>query len=529
MQVIICIRYGILKKGFFVDELWGAGLANSYFRPRLFTPGIFNTNRYLPGSFFYNYLTVSQDEGCSLASVWYNQSQDSHPPLYFLLYHILSCIKPGTFSKWTGLLINLVFLVGTNIYVFLTGTRMSNRWAGLAASALWGFSAEAVSYTLCARMYMMAAFFIVLFFYRTLSYYELHGENNWKTRIYLMLATTGGCLTHYYFYIGAFVLAAITCTYLYLKKGFRRACSYGFVVLGGVFLSWVIYPLIFVSLAHGDGRGREAIKNLLDLNSLWARIGALVKQIEAKLLYRPVLILVLVVLSLIVIIVILSILWKEQLNPCLKSRISMLLVTETAFVLYMLTVAKLQPFNTNRYYFPITPLLWIIALGNLIAFKQVLFTHIKRTDAAEKAVLAVMMLFLIIASSGVVFSHIHHKVMFLFPRQEQILDQIKQGERHSALFIAAGKEYTITAHCLELAQCSEAMCLDIGSEANLSEYDIHDEGNSLLVLADETLDQQKLVDQILKQTAYSTYSLIGRGSGVWWEDVEENYIYFFSK
>lgn len=241
------------------------------------------------------------------------------------------------------------------------------------------------------------------------------------------------------------------------------------------------------------------------------------------------LILVLAAFSLIVIIDILGTLWIEQLNPCLKSQISMLLVTEATFVLYMLAVAKLQPFNTNRYYFPITPLLWIIVLGNVIIFKQVLFTHIKRTDVAEKAFLAVMMLFLAMASSGVVLSHIHHKVMFLFPRQEQVLEQIKQGERHSALFITTGKEYTVTAHCLELAQCSEAMCLDIGSEANLSEYDIYDEDNSLLVLADEALDQQKLVDQILKQTSYSTYTLIGRGSGVWWEDVEENYIYRFSK
>lgn len=235
IQVIICIRYGVLKRGFFVDELWGAGLANSYFRPRLFTPGVFNTNRYLPGSFFRNYLTVTPNEGFSLASVWYNQSQDSHPPLYFLLYHILSCIRPGTFSKWTGLIINLIFLICSNIYIFLTATKLSNHRAGLAASALWGFSAEAASYTLCARMYMMAAFFIVLFVYRTLSFYEFHGENNWKTGIYLMLATTGGCLTHYYFYIGAFVMAAITCIYLCLKKAFAGLAATGLLFLGACY------------------------------------------------------------------------------------------------------------------------------------------------------------------------------------------------------------------------------------------------------------------------------------------------------
>ena len=115
LQALFCIHYGIMKKGFFVDELWGAGLANSYFHPSVCVPNVFNTNTYFPGSYFYNYLTVVPDEGFSIASVWFNQSMDSHPPLYFLLYHTLSCFKPGSFSKWTGIIINLFFFICSDI------------------------------------------------------------------------------------------------------------------------------------------------------------------------------------------------------------------------------------------------------------------------------------------------------------------------------------------------------------------------------------------------------------------------------
>ena len=283
LQVFLCIHYGERKSGFFVDELWGAGLANSYYRPRLFSPHVFNTNSYLPASFFRDYLTVSPDEGLSIASVWHNQSKDSHPPLYFLLYHLLSCLHPGVFSKWTGIAINLIFLICSDIWIFLTARKITGHSAaGLAAAALWGFNAEAVSYTLCARMYMMAAFFTVFFIHSSLMYYGQQKKPRTKDAVRLILAAAGGCLTHYYFYIAAFAMAAFTCLYLLKRSGFRKAGAYGTCVMGGVFLSWAVYPQIFRSLAKGDGRGREAVSNIMNMKDLWTRILDLVGQMETS-------------------------------------------------------------------------------------------------------------------------------------------------------------------------------------------------------------------------------------------------------
>lgn len=97
-----------------------------------------------------------------------------------------------------------------------------------------------------------------------------------------------------------------------------------------------------------------------------------------------------------------------------------------------------------------------------------------------------------------------------------------------ALYIIRGNIYTLTAHCVELANCSEVLCVDINTEADLLQYDIHDESDSMVVFAGSEFDQQKLVDQILEQTAYGAYELIGRGSSIGWEDQQENYIYCFS-
>ena len=532
LQTLICVHYGVLKKGFFVDELWGAGLANSFYRPRLFTPDVFNTNTYLPGSFFNDYLTVSPDEGFSIASVWYNQSQDSHPPLYFLIYHALSCLELGIFSKWTGFVINLFFLICSDIFIFLMTKKLTGyAEAGLVAAALWGSSAEAVSYVLCARMYMMAAFFAVLFVYKSLLFYEPLDEPNRKDILCLLLAATGGCLTHYYFYIAAFAMAALTCIYLFLERGFRSACKYALYVLGGVVLAWAIYPYIFESLAHGDGRGREAVRNILDIGSLWSRIGKLFDQIEIKLLYKPILIVAILASSLIIVTVVLSHLWRNRIDSTLSSRINMLLMTEMTLCLYLLAVAKLQPYNTNRYYFPITTLLWIVVIGNAVLFIRVLMIRCKAVATTERmAVLAITLVLTAVAGVGVVKSHLDHKVMYLFPRQEKVLTQIQQLDEPSAICVTLGDRYTLTVHCLELSYCRETLCIDIeDSESDVMNYQIHDEGDSCVVYVSDRLNQEKLLNQILEQTSYSSYKLIGRGSGIWWEDAKEHYIYVLSK
>ena len=51
---------------------------------------------------FKDYLTVNKGEEFKLGSVIYNQTHDSHPPLFYLVLHLISSFFPGEFSKWFG-------------------------------------------------------------------------------------------------------------------------------------------------------------------------------------------------------------------------------------------------------------------------------------------------------------------------------------------------------------------------------------------------------------------------------------------
>lgn len=57
------------------------------------------------------YMTVSKDEILSYWSVYYNQARDVHPPLFYMLVHLVSSVCLNHFSKYIIFVINLAFIL----------------------------------------------------------------------------------------------------------------------------------------------------------------------------------------------------------------------------------------------------------------------------------------------------------------------------------------------------------------------------------------------------------------------------------
>lgn len=60
----------------------------------------------------------AKDNRFNYASVYYNQIQDVHPPLFYMLVHTVSSIFNNTFSKYIIFFINLPFFIGTCILIW---------------------------------------------------------------------------------------------------------------------------------------------------------------------------------------------------------------------------------------------------------------------------------------------------------------------------------------------------------------------------------------------------------------------------
>lgn len=60
----------------------------------------------------------AKDNRFNYPSVYYNQLQDVHPPLFYMLVHTVSSIFNNTFSKYLIFFINLPFFIGTCILIW---------------------------------------------------------------------------------------------------------------------------------------------------------------------------------------------------------------------------------------------------------------------------------------------------------------------------------------------------------------------------------------------------------------------------
>ena len=89
LQLVCMFFYANAKQGYFVDELWSYGLANSYYHPDVGWNGALQKG-WVTGNYFHDYLRVLPDQRFAYGSVIYNQVYDYHPPLFYMVLHTIS-------------------------------------------------------------------------------------------------------------------------------------------------------------------------------------------------------------------------------------------------------------------------------------------------------------------------------------------------------------------------------------------------------------------------------------------------------
>ena len=68
LQIVCMIYFGNAKQGYFVDELWSYGLANSYYHPHVYSDDALE-ERWVSGEYFRDYLEVLPEQRFRYGSV----------------------------------------------------------------------------------------------------------------------------------------------------------------------------------------------------------------------------------------------------------------------------------------------------------------------------------------------------------------------------------------------------------------------------------------------------------------------------
>ena len=208
-----------------------------------------------------DYLTIQPKDALNYGMVYYNQSRDIHPPLFYFLVHTVSIFFMGHFSKYIIFSINLAFMILSLWTIKNIFEKLDKKHLIVPALILYGFSMGAVSTVIFQRMYSMLNFFVLMFISANIDIIKKDFDIDKKLWNKLTWIVLLGFWTQYYFCIVAGVVAVLVLIGVIRKQGKQGAITYILKYLKMALIGVVLYPLsinhIFFSY-RGVGKAEMA-------------------------------------------------------------------------------------------------------------------------------------------------------------------------------------------------------------------------------------------------------------------------------
>lgn len=510
LQVIAALCFCMKKTGFHYDEYY------SYYSSNV-TMGLVPTDReWKPGSEIYNEFAVLPGEQFDFGTVVRMQTYDVHPPFYYLLLHGVCSLTPGIFSKWSGLALNLFFFIGSWMLLALLAWRMAGagreegeqeeaadrrfrQLAVLGIILLFGFNPAVYSGIMLVRMYMLLGFWVLAATWLHVRSLQ-ERKRGWRFFVPLAAVVYLGFLTHYYFAVYLFFLAAAMEFYLLFEKAehktwgqkWKDCILYAAVVIGSLVAAVLSYPACLGHIFRGY-RGTEAMGAFFDPGNTWGRlnffVGLLNEYAFGGLLF--VLILVLAVLAITT--------WTLQRlkRSALQSesgirgqkpseiskpsadaakeqaigfweRYRILWIPAAASLGYFAVVTKtalLTAEEANRYQIPIYGMLLLLAV---ILFLMLVRKAGGKKCFARKGICGAVLAFLIFLTCGQIHGLLDGKVLFLYEEDAENIAFARQNADEPIIyFYNPALMWMIWDDSLELMQYDQIYFVNLADTSAL--------------------------------------------------------------
>ena len=273
----VAVGYCAAKRGYYVDEVWSYGYANSHYARVLSdTRGGDLSGATLTRQDLLDYVSVGEGERLDAGSVLHNQAGDLHPPLFGLALNAASSLAPGTWSKWAGLGLNLACHAVALLALWALLRELGCSCAASACGvALWGLSRAGLSDVLYIRMYEMLTALTLLLALELAAL--MRGGASGGARRLLPPAVGAtvllGLMTQYYFAVYALLACLAAGTHLLRRRRLGEAAALAACAWAGVGLFLLAWPPALSHLGAGGATpgtsGEGALAELLDVSG-WA-------------------------------------------------------------------------------------------------------------------------------------------------------------------------------------------------------------------------------------------------------------------
>lgn len=480
LQVLIRIQYGFDKAYLHIDEGYSYGLMNYDKIDIMDNEDFYNT--WHTKEYYKDYLSISSEEALNFMPVYENQKNDVHPPFYYLLLRIAASFTIDSFSKWTGIILNIFIFIATSILIYFIANRIfHNKVYGVFMVLINGFTLASIDTTIFIRMYALNALNLLIITY-------LHMKNFNKSELtikdcsIMSVFIIIGSLTHYYYLVFLFILFIMYMIKFIKEKNAKNIIRYlGAMVISGL-ISLAIFPYSFVHMFMGY-RGTGAISSLTDFGAMWNSFEKYVEILHHNVFNG--------IFGWIVLVGLLVIVYKliknKQITIKVENKEFWLMWIPT--VIYFTIVAFVSPYQELRYIMPVCPLLVIGVFYLLKVLLEKVFS--KKNTYMILTITFIIMLILP--------NVIEINFYYLYKDKKEIVQTIEKEHNTPILYVfnTSQNRFLDDLYLFTIADQSYIMDVKEFSEEKLKEiFEGINLDNGLIVIINEGIEHETYLKQI---------------------------------
>lgn len=353
IQILVYIFMGIQKAYIHMDEAYSIGLTN--YNKVEFTQNEDFYNTWHNKQYYEDYISIQKEELNNIAPVYENQKNDVHPPFYYLLLRIAYSLHIDSFSKWPGLILNIIILVLSNLLVYkILEQVIKDKKIILLMCLVNGLVIATIESVTYIRMYALNSLLLLLVAYLHLINFKKE-KISIKNYILIGLTVLIASLTHYY---NVIYIAIIYILYIikYIKnKQYKNIIKYTLVMAISATMSLLIFPHSIEHVFMGY-RGQGVLSTFSDFGKMFTNLGAYTYIVNTDIFNG----LLCVILLFFVVILAYKLIKNRKITLKIEN-INLLLITIPAFV-YFLIVALSSPYTEIRYIIPVCSFIFIYVM-----------------------------------------------------------------------------------------------------------------------------------------------------------------------
>ena len=474
LQLAVALCFCMQKQGFHYDENY------SYYSSNV-TYGLNPPDGdWLSGSTIAEEFCITPGMGFNFPLVAQMQSFDVHPPVYYFLLNIICSLSSGIFSKWQGLILNLIFFVISELLIIAIANKVGNKnkaitWFSLA---LFGFSPAIISGITFIRMYMLLTsecMALILLHMNMLTDIKNNSSLSRFVKYLIQIAVTVyiGFLTHYYFAVFAFFVAAFTTLYLFFSKNTRKTSYiYAITVIAGLLSAVLSYPASLRHIFRGY-RGTEAMGAFFDMNNLSDRMGLFVGLLDDYVLNHTFYILLLIILLAYVQVRFMN----KTVSPNLCFGLS--LITVVGYFAIVMKTALMNYEEAVRYEMPIYGLLIVlivVSLYGLLTDTSYVSEDNSRNRAIPKVICGIILAITLVMQLKGLYDG---KVLFLYPEEKKEIEFATEHKDDDIIYVYDNNnKWKMWDNAHELEQYNRIYCIEMNHERGIDNRELLESGHA---------------------------------------------------